>query len=51
METDWHVSGLASVSASRSEVKTGVFEATAGRISNAWGLEDTYRRLRQLGLA
>lgn len=27
------------------------FEFTDGRISKAWGLEDTYRRLRQLGLA
>ena len=27
------------------------FEFNDGRISRAWGLEDTYRRLRQLGLA
>jgi predicted ester cyclase len=26
------------------------FQFTDGRISNAWGLEDTFRRLRQLGL-
>ena len=26
------------------------FEFTDGRISKAWGLEDTFRRLRQLGL-
>ena len=26
------------------------FEFKDGRISKAWGLEDTYRRLRQLGL-
>jgi predicted ester cyclase len=26
------------------------FEFTNGRISKAWGLEDTYRRLSQLGL-
>ena len=26
------------------------FRFTDGRISKAWGLEDTYRRLRQLGL-
>jgi SnoaL-like polyketide cyclase len=27
------------------------FEFNDGRITKAWGLEDTYRRLRQLGLA
>ena len=26
------------------------FEFHRGRIIKAWGLEDTYRRLRQLGL-
>jgi len=27
-----------------------IFEFTAGRISRAWGPEDTWSRLRQLGL-
>ena len=26
------------------------FQVTDGRISNAWGLEDTFRRPRRLGL-
>jgi predicted ester cyclase len=28
-----------------------IFRLWEGRITNAWGLEDTWRRLRQLGLA
>jgi len=28
-----------------------IFRVTEGRISHAWGLEDTWSRLSQLGLA